>query len=353
MTALLPKGFTARPATLDDVDAAVELVNLCSIEWIGQPEFKAHEFRNDWQSPSLNPKTDLQLVFAADGTLVGYGGVWDSEPHVQIHGWGNVRPEYRGQGIGAYLAAWVETRARQSIPKAPEGARVTVGQMKLAQDTPGRDLLLANGYALIRHFLRMLIEFDPPEAGTNGPLPEPTLPEGVLIRTLADLPGTAQERLWAIVHAERDIFRDHWSYVEMPLQKDYDEWWHWIDHDPDHDAGLWFLAMAEDEIVGVSLCQPQTAEDPNMGYVMSLGVRRPWRRKGVALTLLHHTFGEFYRRGKSKVALDVDAQSLTGATRLYEKAGMHMLRQSAVYEKELRPGFDLSTQSLSEAANNG
>lgn len=346
MTITLPERFTARPATLDDVDAAVELANLCSIEWIGQPEFEASEFRNDWQSPSLNPETDLRLVFAPDGTLVGYGGIWDSEPHVQMHSWGNVHPDYRGQGIGACLAAWVEARARSSIPKTPEGTRVTVGQMKPAQDTPGRDLLLANGYALIRHFLRMQVEMD-------GPPPTPALPEGVQIRTLADLPGTARERLWAVVHTERDIFRDHWSYVEMPLQVEYDEWLHWIEHDPDHDPTLWFLAMDGDEVVGVSLCQPKMAEDPEMGYVMSLGVQRAWRRKGLALALLHHTFGEFYRRDKYKVALDVDAHSLTGATRLYERAGMHMVRQSAVYEKELRPGIDLSTQSLSEAENDG
>jgi mycothiol synthase len=346
MTRVLPKGFTARPATLDDVDAAVELANLCSIEWIGQPEFEAHEFHNDWQSPSVNPETDLHLVFAPDGTLVGYAGVWDSEPHVQIESWGNVHPEYRGQGIGTYLAAWIEARARSSIPKAPEGARVAVGQMKPAQDTPGRDLLLAKGYTLIRHFLRMEIEMD-------ALPPRPTLPEGVVIRTLADLPGTAQERLWAIVHAERDIFRDHWSYVEMPLQKEYDEWWHWIDHDPEHDPTLWFLAMNGDVVVGVSLCNGRMAEDAEMSYVMSLGVSRPWRRKGLALALLHHTFGEFYRRGKRKVALDVDAHSLTGATRLYEKAGMHVQRQSAVYEKELRSGIHLSTQSLSEADDDG
>jgi mycothiol synthase len=342
MTLTLPERFTTRLAALDDVDIAVELANLCSIEWIGQPEFEAHQFRTDWQSPTLNPKTDLRLVFAPDGTLVGYGGVWDSEPHVQMNGWGNVHPEYRGQGIGTYLAAWVETRARGSIPKAPEGARVAVGQMKLAQDTPGRDLLLAQEYQLLRHFLRMEIAMD-------GPPPEPTLPEGVGIRTLADLPGTEGERLWAVIHAERDIFRDHWSYVEMPLQAEYDEWRHWIEHDPDHDPSLWFLAMAGDEVVGVSLCQLKMAEDPDMSYAMSVGVRRSWRRKGVALALLHHTFGEFYRRGKRKVALDVDAHSLTGATRLYEKAGMHMTRQSAVYEKELRPGKDLSTQYLSAA----
>ncbi len=83
-----------------------------------------------------------------------------------------------------------------------------------------------------------------------------------------------------------------------------------------------------------------------MGYVHTLGVRRPWRRRGIALALLHHSFGEFFNRGKSKVSLHVDAKSLTGATRLYEKAGMHVDRLSHNYEKELRPGKDLSTQSV-------
>jgi hypothetical protein len=32
-----------------------------------------------------------------------------------------------------------------------------------------------------------------------------------------------------------------------------------------------------------------------------------------------------------------------GATRLYEKAGMSVQRQYVTYEKELRPGVDLST----------
>jgi mycothiol synthase len=44
----------------------------------------------------------------------------------------------------------------------------------------------------------------------------------------------------------------------------------------------------------------------------------------------------------------VDASSLTGATRLYEKAGMRVLRQFDNYEKELRPGRDVSTQAVEE-----
>ena len=84
-----------------------------------------------------------------------------------------------------------------------------------------------------------------------------------------------------------------------------------------------------------------------MGWVATLGVPRPWRKRGIGLALLRHSFNEFYRRGKRKVGLGVDAQSLTGALRLYESAGMHVHQTFDQYEKELRPGVEISTQSLS------
>jgi len=64
--------------------------------------------------------------------------------------------------------------------------------------------------------------------------------------------------------------------------------------------------------------------------------------------LLRHSFNEFYQRGNRKVGLGVDAENLTGALRLYEKAGMHIYRQYNSYEKELRAGKEISVQSLSE-----
>ena len=70
----------------------------------------------------------------------------------------------------------------------------------------------------------------------------------------------------------------------------------------------------------------------------SLGVRRPWRKRGLGLALLQHSFGEFYRRGIRVINLGVDAGSPTGATRLYKKAGMRVAAEYVAYEKELRPG---------------
>jgi mycothiol synthase len=72
--------------------------------------------------------------------------------------------------------------------------------------------------------------------------------------------------------------------------------------------------------------------------VSELAVRCPWRRQGLGLALLRRAFAEFYSRGRRKVALAVDSQSLTGATRLYERAGMRDERLYSVYRKELRSG---------------
>lgn len=63
--------------------------------------------------------------------------------------------------------------------------------------------------------------------------------------------------------------------------------------------------------------------------------------------MLQLAFGGFLRRGKARVTLDVDAESLTGATRLYERAGMHILWQKTAFELVLREGMDLSTPTLS------
>jgi ribosomal protein S18 acetylase RimI-like enzyme len=74
-------------------------------------------------------------------------------------------------------------------------------------------------------------------------------------------------------------------------------------------------------------------------------VRRPWRNRGLGLALLRHAFAEFQRRGVRKVSLSVDAESITGAPRLYGRAGMRVRESYAIYLKELRPGTDLSVRS--------
>lgn len=333
-TATLSGNFTTRPATLDDLEPIVALFNTCCIEQIGKPLYKLDDVQTWWQTPSFNMETNTRVVLAPDDELVGCVGLWDSAPHVRVFADVCVHPEYRGRSIGTYLSQWTEGRARQAIAQAPEGARVVLHQNAMSTDTTAQALLLRQGYRLVRHYFDMIIEMD-------APPPEPVVPEGITIR-----PFIRERETRALVQASREAFRDHWGYVETPFEEDFEEWVHWMDNDPSFDPSLWFVAVSGAEIVGMSLCCNAVAEDPDAGHVDELCVRRPWRRRGIALALLRHSFGALYRRDKPKVTLGVDAQSLTGALRLYEKAGMRVQRQHDRYEKELRPGKDLSTQSV-------
>jgi mycothiol synthase len=188
----------------------------------------------------------------------------------------------------------------------------------------------------IRSSYHMLIEMD-------APVPEPVFPEGITLRTYN--PETDAE---AVYRAEdRFVPRPLWlcgGTLEEGFKRSNTSMLEYEGFDPT----LLFLAMDGDEIAGINLCRPQSYDDPDRGWVGTLGVRRPWRKRGLGLSLLRHSFNEFYRRGKRKVGLGVDAQNLTGALRLYENAGMHVHQAFDQYEKELRAGTEISVQSLSQ-----
>ena len=100
------------------------------------------------------------------------------------------------------------------------------------------------------------------------------------------------------------------------------------------DPTLWFIAEDDQGIVGFALCLPELSEDPDAGYVSELGVREDRRGEGLGLALLQHTFVEFRRRGKARVSLHVDTDNLTGAVRLYERAGMAADPRLVVWKRE-------------------
>lgn len=340
MKAVLPNGYRDRPARMEDLDAAVMMFNASARALIGVDKFRPEEQRREWQTPGFDMEGDTRVVLAPDGTIAGYYDVWDiDEPHVRIHCWGRVHPDHSGRGIGSYLLEWAERRARQAIPRAPAEARVAMICHAASINQAAQQLFQEFGMSVTRHSLRMVIEMEEPP-------PAPQWAESTRVRTL--VVGQDERE---VVQAVRDSFRDHWGYVDHPFEGDLERWKHYIENSEDFDPSLWFLAMDGGEMAGICLCQPKANDDEAMGWVDTLGVRRPWRRQGLGLALLRHSFVEFYRRRKRKVGLEVDAQSLTGATRLYLKAGMHSDpdRQYTAYEKELRPGKVISTQGLEES----
>ncbi len=321
------QSFKVRPATLDDAAAIAGLVNDCSIERTGQALVTAQYVGGVLQTPGVNLETDTLLAFGPNKELAGCALVQDTAPHTSYFAIVEVHPEYRRRGIGSMLCRWAEERACGSLRLAPEGERVAIRQQRLSTDEAARELLMGQGYRVVRHNFRMAVEL-------KAPPPEPAVPAGMAVR-----PFVRDREGRALVRALCEGFRDSWGYVERPFEEEYEHWMHMLEYDPDNDpAPFWFVAVDGEEIAGVCLCNPREAGDPEMAWIHALAIRPAWRRRGLALALLHHSFGHLYHAGKSRIALEVDTQNPTGATRLYKKAGMRVERQYDFYEKEMRPG---------------
>lgn len=331
----LPEGFTARGANWDDVEQAVQLFNRWSHSVIGRDEFSnAQSIRNEWLTPGADPAADIRLVFAPNGELAGYVEVWTTaNPPTHPAIWGRLDPEYEGLGIGTWMMYWAEQRALQALERVPTGLRFAPRLNTYRQAAKVKKLFEDFGYRHSRSFYHMLIEMD-------APAPEPEFPEGITLRTYN--PALDAE---AVYRAETEAFRDHFGHVEEPFEEGLKHWKHRREHDG-FDPTLFFLALDGDEIAGVNFCRTHSQYDSEMGWVGSLGVRRPWRRRGLGLALLRHSFNEFYRRGKRKVGLGVDSQNLTGALHIYESAGMHVAQAEDYYEKELRAGTEITVRAL-------
>ncbi len=321
------QAFTLRPATLDDAQDIVNLRNACAVERTGKPATNLQAIRGMMQMPGLDLETDTLLAHGPEGHLAGFALVQDNPPSPLIYALTEVGPRYWRTGVGAALCRWIEERARGAVPELEAGARVALLQQRLSTDEAGRELLLGEGYQVVRHNFRMVVELE-------GPPPPAAIPEGITIR-----PFVRDREGRALIRALREAFRDNWGYVDRGLDVEYERWMHILDRDPDCDpAPYWFVALDGEEIAGFALCHPEMSEDPEMAWVYVVGVRPAWRRRGIALALLQHSFGALYHAGKRKVSLEVDAENRTGATRLYEKAGMHVERRQETFKKELRPG---------------
>jgi mycothiol synthase len=311
---------------MDDVRAVHELLSICDIAEYGTPDLSEEEIRAQWSSPSQNLETDVWIVLTPENNIIGYSEVWQRGQHALLFAFMRVHPDYRNSGIENHLLHLAEARALQHIPEAPPDARVTLNLWTSSLNTEMQQVLEHEGFTRIRTHWRMEIDME------QAP-PAPEWSEGITVRTF--VPGQDDRSVFEMVD---EAFQDHWGH--MP--GNFEEWKHRTVKRENFDPTLWFLAFEADKIAGGALC----AYYMDSAWVDTLGVLRPWRRKGLGMALLRHAFGEFYRRGSRKVVLGVDSQNLTGAVRLYLRAGMHVAREDYTYSKELRAGRELSTQAI-------
>jgi mycothiol synthase len=223
-------------------------------------------------------------------------------------GEGRVWVDLRGRPTAALLD-WAESRATEKGRRAFAGAWSNNEELAAA--------LRERGFRAVRRSYRMAIDL------AEAP-PAPLLPAGVTIRSFE--PG--DERTFYELHEE--TFEDTWEHVSFP----YEEWADRLLNPPRFVPDLWFLAVRDGEPAGFAICYPHTG-NPELGWVGMLGVGRAFRRLGLGRALLTRAFAAFRERGLVRAGLGVDADSLTGAHRLYERAGMHVTARFDIYAKEL------------------
>jgi mycothiol synthase len=301
MSSSPPDGFTVRGGTLEDADAVAELI--LAVEPV-EPITGA-EVRDWWRGQEI--ERDTRLVHAPDGRLAASGDVSERADAASVENY--VHPDFHGRGLGAYLVAWGEERAR-------ELGFAKVRNAVLSTDGPAGALLSSRGYRTVRHYYVMKIE-------VGDDLPEPEWPPGLDLRTFS--PGEEHE----LYEADREAFAEDWGRPD----RSFEVWWAKFGEAEKFDPSLTFLAWDRDRLAGYSICTLAFGG----GLVNLLGVRPAWRKRGLGLALLRHSFRELRARGVDSVSLGVDASNATGATRLYERAGMRVLFQTDVYEKELEP----------------
>lgn len=274
----------------DDIPTIVRLASQHSPEPLAEATL-----RTEWSSPRIDLERDARIEANAYVLVESFDEdrVW-----IGVDG----RPSRD-------LLDWAEARALELGTRILSGAWSTNGAVL--------ELLEQRGFRLVRHSHRMLIDLDQPTR-------EPTWPDGIELRTFE--PG--DERLFYDVHQE--TFKDSWEPIDEP----YDEWAHWLLSSPTFVPELWFLAVESGQPAGIAICHPHSSM-PDHGWIRILGVRRDWRRRGLGRALLYHAFTEFRRRGLVAAGLGVDAESLTGANRLYQEVGMRVHARFDIYERSV------------------
>ena len=321
-----------RPAHDDDVAPVAELLNRQAVSLYGEPDTSETEVREQWTAPGFSMEADVRIAERSDGTLAGVVDFFNMRrQYVRPFAYVALDPDEPGDAVCEALVQWAMERAVADIPRAPEGARVTLtGSVESANDRVIAAWRRA-GFSEQRRFYQMQIDF-------AGPPPPALPPAGYRLRTMR----RGEER--AVYDMAQLAFRDHFGHVEPASEEeDFRHWLHYfIDYDGfDPETQL----VAEDgsgAIAGMCLCRPDDGAREDVGWVGTLGVLREHRRKGLAEALLRRSFAVFREKGKSGVALGVDADSLTSATRLYEKCGMYQRRVFLHLGKVIRDGEELA-----------
>jgi ribosomal protein S18 acetylase RimI-like enzyme len=159
----------------------------------------------------------------------------------------------------------------------------------------------------------------------SRPIPEAVAPQGLRL-----VPFSAElDEPLRLAHNE--AFAQHWGF--QPWSRE--TWEQWSTGHRSFRPDWTFAVLDGDDVAAYTISAAYETDWPVQGYTegwtAKLGVRAPWRGRGLAKALLTRSMQAFAADGMQFAGLDVDSENPTGAVQLYTGLGYEVHRREANY----------------------
>jgi mycothiol synthase len=311
----VPEQLVLRAATDHDADRLAAFLNTCTLTFQGVARSSPADARSCLYEHGADPSSDSRLALSAE-EIVGFARVWAASDE-ELRLYARTHPDATGEGVATELLDFCEGRARELSPGRSRELTTT----SWATDDRAPALLEARGFTPVRYFLQMKI-------AAHEIAPEGDWPAAVTVEPFSA--GSVDDD--ALYGAWRDAFAGHWGRMDQGAAAFWAE-----RRDPERetfpfDSSLWVVARRGGEVVGFSFCEL----NGELGRIAELGVVESSRGVGLGYALLTHSFELLRARGAKEIVLDVDADNITSALRLYRKAGMIAHPSFTIWGKEVQ-----------------
>lgn len=305
---VLPEGWDVAapdPGRIGDVRRITELLRAHERAGRGWPGAG-----KETVSVQLHGLRTRQNVVVRDGSGVirAWGSVHDraSGRMLLVHVVERGLPDDVASACSRVLVDWAVAQARQV--GAERGLPVQqVDTGAFADDERQHRLLAEAAFTKVRTWWQMTRPVRPDEAGLVDD-PARWERDGVVVRL-----ARGEDDLRTVHEVLEAAFTDHFN----SKPETFEEFLLRLREEPGHRADHWWLAEVDGAPAGALVATGSGSG----AYVAYVGVLEAARGRGVAKGLLRTVVADAARRGRSHVDLEVDAESPTGADRLYRGMG--------------------------------
>ena len=318
MTTLTMRSYSGE----HDWQAIIDLVNACQIAEELDEEATVCDLKLKINAPYLDKSRDVQLWENQDKlTALALLDIPESKHEIDGYLWFYIHPSMRGRGLEKEIINWSEKRLSE-VGKE-RNLPVKLRTYSRQNDTFQIPLLENRGYIIDRHFLTMV-------RSLNEPIPEPEFPAEF---QLSHLTGEKDAKAW--VEMFNESFIDHWNHHDLTVET-VRQWMNDSSYQPELDL----VAIAPNGTFAAFCdCQIKVEENPykrsNEGWIDFIGTRRGFRQMGLGKAILLAGLHHLKTAGAEIAKLSVDADSLTGATKLYKSVGFHPVETWLSWAKQI------------------